>query len=129
MRFVRVSDVLAFKIHSKIPLLLDFENFSQCSNAGELCSNAVIKSEGIMASDTSFSASQVPFCLAYSIFAKPAGIINPSVTSLATRVLLRADQLLLSLRGVKSSFELDASMVRFELSIQPKHKASSTDSA
>ena len=61
------------------------------------------------------------------IFAIPASVIRPSRINLSTRRLLVSDQLLSMRRGLNLRAYFSLSIFWMMLSIQPKHKASSTE--
>src|ERR1017187_534733 len=75
------------------------------------------------------SISQLPDLSAASIFARPNSVILPSLMIFSVRFLFVFDHLLPSFLGVNFLQYLPSSILLMMLSIQPKQRASSTDSS
>lgn len=94
-----------------------------------LLSKACRRSSAISRLSLAVKASHEPSALAASIFSNPAPVIAPISIIFSIRSLFSLDQTLFGLRGVKSNLVRSSSSLRGKLSIQPKHKDSSTASS
>ena len=105
MRAWRVVLVLALVIHSRMARRADRGKAFQYRRAPGVASRAAARSAGSVSVSASSRAVHAPLALAATTAARPAGCMRPSLVSCSTRALLRADQLLPGLRGVRRRAE------------------------
>lgn len=126
--FCRVSGRLASISCARWNFLAERLNLLKQSFAPGCALNAAARSFGILSASTSSSMDQEPLAFAVVIHWSPAGVILPSAIKNLTFSLLILDHMLFGFRLVKSWMNLSSSSERRVLSIQPKHRASSTAS-
>lgn len=127
IRRALVSSRFATAIHPVNCLWYEGANWSKNVFAFLLLVNASCNAFGIPDGILGrLDISQSPDFLASATLAAPAFVITPPLCSLATRFLFNADHRLLGLRGVIFRAYLSSSILLMMLSIQPKHRASST---